>query len=77
MPVVWTDGGQAHGYVITKISRTGRLPWLFFRYGARLARAWSSAMTEVLGTQAQARRHKRINQTATTVELSIMDIIKS
>ena len=42
MPVVWT-GGRADRHVITKMSQMGRLPH-FLGYGAKLARAWSSAI---------------------------------
>ena len=38
--VVWT-GGRADGHVITKMSQMGRLPHFL---GAKLARAWSSAI---------------------------------
>ena len=48
MPVVRTDG-RTYGYVITKISRMGRLPD-FLRYGATLARAWSSAANDAKKT---------------------------
>ena len=71
MPVVWT-GGRADRHVITKMSQMGRLP-NFLGYGAKLARAWSSAIkkaqAECWASLAWTVRFK-LNQLRSTDEIS-------
>ena len=50
MPVVLMDGRSGVRSRDYKISRIGRLPH-FRRYGATLARAWSSAINLIIGNK--------------------------